>query len=259
MSSAFSRFEVLGVGIHALSLNAAVDCVLEAARLRQGGYACFCTAHGLVEARRNPALRAAYAGSRLSCPDGMPLVWLGRHRGFRDITRVYGPDLMLAVCDRGRALGLRHYFYGGLPGVAAALADRLKSRFPGIELAGWRTPPLGLLDEAEICALRSSVSSSRPDLLWVGLGAPRQELFMAEQAPLLAAGFLLGVGAAFDFHSGRVPQAPVCIRRSGFEWLYRLAREPRRLGPRTFNTVPAFALAYLGEWFKKPQINNSGR
>jgi N-acetylglucosaminyldiphosphoundecaprenol N-acetyl-beta-D-mannosaminyltransferase len=149
---------------------------------------------------------------------------------------------MLAVCDAGRAVGLRHYLFGGVPGVALELKQKLTARFPGLEIVGTFTPPFRELNPEETDALKREVAQTRPDVIWVGLGTPKQERFMARFAAELDAGVLIGVGAAFDFHSGRVRQAPRWIQRSGFEWLFRLATEPRRLGPRYLKTNPLFAL-----------------
>src|SRR5204862_7739672 len=138
----------------------------------------------------------------------------------------------LAVCDAGRAIGLRHFLCGGVPGVADALAEKLTARFPGLEVVGTSTPPFRELNATEVVALREEIARLRPDVIWVGLSTPKQERFMAQYWRDLDAGVLIGVGAAFDFHSGRVRQAPRWIQRNGFEWLFRLFSEPRRLGPR---------------------------
>lgn len=237
------RYNVIGVGISTLRFDQAVDLVLGArGRLRQG-YICLATAHGLVEAQSDPALRRVYNRSWLTTPDGMPLVWLGP----RNVERVYGPDLMLAVCDRGRATGLRHFFYGGAPGVAETLRDRLVTRFPGLAVVGVQSPPFRPPTTDELADLRTTVAAARPDIIWVGLGSPKQEHFMAAQAATLEAGVLIGVGAAFDFHSGRVRQAPRWIRHGGLEWLFRFATEPRRLGGRYLRTNPRFVLHVLAQ------------
>lgn len=235
------RFDVLGVGVHACSFREALDRILDAKGRTGLGYVCFCNAHGLVEARDRPELGEAYGRAYLAAPDGMPLVWLGRHYGARGIERVYGPDVLLAACDEGRRLGLSHYFFGGREGVAQALAGKLEERFPGLRVAGCSTPSDSPENESEFAKLEKRVDELRPDLLWVGLGAPKQELFMARRASALKAGLLLGVGAAFDFHSGRVAQAPRWMQRGGLEWLHRLCREPRRLGGRYLRTTPRFA------------------
>ncbi len=237
-----ARFNVLGTAVSALSLDGARDLVLTARGGRRLGYLCCATAYNVDLACGDPVLRAAYNRSLLTTPDGMPLVWLGRWHGHRDMTRVYGPDLMLAVCDAGRAAGLTHYFYGGKPGVAAELQTRLAARFPGLQVAGTFTPPFHDLTDEETTAWRADIATRQPDIVWVGLSTPKQEKFMAAQWQTLDAGLLIGVGAAFDFHSGRVRQAPRWMQRSGLEWFHRLCTEPRRLGRRYLVNNPLFVL-----------------
>lgn len=237
------RYNVLGVGISALTRKQALKLILGVRGNSRQGYVCLGTAHGLTAARTDPALRRIFNESWLTTPDGMPLVWLGP----RGVERVYGPDLMLDVCDAGRAIGLRHYLYGGAPGVAAKLRERLEARFPGLLITGLFSPPFRPLEPAEFARLQADVAQARPDVMWVGLGTPKQEAFMAAHWQALEAGVLIGVGAAFDFHSGRVRQAPRWIQRSGFEWLFRLAVEPRRLGPRYLKTNPIFVLRVVAQ------------
>lgn len=237
------RYNVLGVGVSALNLVQARDLITSLHGALRRGYVCLGTAHGLTEARRDPALRRIYNESWLTTPDGMPLVWLGP----RGVGRVYGPDLMIAVGDAGRSVGLRHYLCGGVPGVALELKQRLEQQFPGIEIVGTFTPPFRDLNQEETLALRRDVLRTRPDVVWVGLSSPKQEKFMARHWRELEAGVLIGVGAAFDFHSGRVRQAPRWIQRSGLEWLFRLCTEPRRLGPRYLKTTPLFAIRVLAQ------------
>jgi N-acetylglucosaminyldiphosphoundecaprenol N-acetyl-beta-D-mannosaminyltransferase len=232
------RYNVLGVGISALSFLQARDLVVGARGATRLGYICLGTAYGLAEARRDPGFRRILNASWLTTPDGMPLVWLGPS----NVERVYGPDLMLAVCDAGRASGLRHYLCGGNPGVAGELGARLTARYPGLQLVGSFTPPFRELDASEMGRLVEDVARSRPDIVWVGLGTPKQERFMAGPGRSLDAALLIGVGAAFDFLSGRARQAPRWMRRSGLEWLFRLCMEPRRLGRRYLVTNPLFVL-----------------
>ncbi|MCX6945243.1 MAG: WecB/TagA/CpsF family glycosyltransferase [Opitutales bacterium] len=237
------RYNVLGVGVSALTLARARDLVLGARGARRLGYVCVTPVHAVCEAGRDPAFRQILNASYLTTPDGMPLVWLGP----RGVERVYVPDLLLAVCDAGRAVGLRHYFYGGAPGVAETLRARLGARFPGLVVVGTGTPPYHPLTADETAALRAEVARLQPDIIWVGLGTPKQERFMAAHWRELDAGLLIGVGAAFDFHSGRVRQAPRWMQRSGLEWLFRLVTEPRRLGPRYLTTNPLFVLRVLAQ------------
>jgi N-acetylglucosaminyldiphosphoundecaprenol N-acetyl-beta-D-mannosaminyltransferase len=232
------RYNVLGVGVSALTLAQARDLVVGVRGMVRRGYVCLGTAHGLTEACRDPELRRIYNESWLTTPDGMPLVWLGP----RGVERVYGPDLMLEVCAAGRAVGLRHYLFGGAPGVASRLTDNLAARFPGVAIVGHHAPPFRPLAAAELAEWRTEIARIRPDVIWVGLGSPKQERFIAAHWRELEAGLLIGVGAAFDFHSGRVPQAPRWMQRSGLEWLFRLCSEPRRLGPRYLIANPLFLL-----------------
>jgi len=251
-----TKNNVLGVGVHALRFAQARELVLARARARdgrpdgtRGGYVCFCDANSVSCARRDAAHRARLAGAFLVTPDGMPLVWMGRRQmGRGAVERVYGPDLMLALCgESGR--GLSHFFYGGGGGPAELLAEKLSARFPGLRVAGVRTPPFRELDDAELSVLAARVNMLRPDFFWVGLSTPKQEKFMARFAPRVsgAGTVLLGVGAAFDFLSGRVRQAPRWMQRGGLEWFYRLCAEPRRLAPRYFKNNPLFAARALAQ------------
>lgn len=237
-----TRFNVLGVGVSALTLDQARDLVLTARGQRHLGYISACTVHMIGESRRDAAYRRILNESLLTTPDGMPLVWLAHHHGYRTVTRVYGPDLMLAVCATGRAVGLRHFFYGGAPGVAEELRARLTTRFPGLQVVGMHTPPYRPLNSDEFARLQAEIAAARPDVVWVGLGTPKQDRFMAAHWRELDAAVLIGVGAAFDFHSGRVRQAPRWMQRSGLEWLFRLATEPRRLASRYLVHNPMFVL-----------------
>ena len=223
------RTEVLGVGISAVTMELAVAEIERRIREHDQGFVTLTGVHGVMEARRSPAVWRAHDQAAMVCPDGMPMVWSSRYAGFDWVERVYGPDLMLALCARSTANGWRNFFYGGGPGVAERVADQLRSRFPGLQVCGVHTPPFRPLDGAETAEIVDRINSSGADLLWVGLSTPKQELWMAEIGTRLAVPVALGVGAAFDFHAGLVPQAPPWVQRSGLEWLYRLGREPRRL------------------------------
>jgi N-acetylglucosaminyldiphosphoundecaprenol N-acetyl-beta-D-mannosaminyltransferase len=237
------RYNVLGVGVSALTFGRAVELILEVRGSKNLGYVCLCTVNGLDEARRDEGFRRIFNESWLTTPDGMPIVWMGPPH----VERVYGPDLMLAVCDLGRTRGIRHYFYGGNTGVAEELTKRLMAKFPGLQVAGTFTPPFRELNAAEMEALCSEIARVKPDIVWVGLGTPKQERFMAGPGRTLDTGLLIGVGAAFDFHSGRVRQAPRWIQRCGLEWAFRLCMEPRRLGSRYLTTNTTFILRLAGQ------------
>jgi len=241
------RFNVLGVGVHAVNLSRATDQVVTAARGSTPGYVCFCDVNSVSCARRDPKHLATLNRSLLTTPDGMPLVWLGKHSGQRNVGRVYGPDLMLAVCRATAGSELTHYFYGGGPGTAEALAAALQVRFPGLKIVGTQCPPYRPLATDEAAELAKRIQTIRPSFFWVGLSTPKQEAFMAEYSPRLGVPVMLGVGAAFDFLSGRIRQAPRWVQGSGFEWCWRLCAEPRRLAPRYFKNNPLFLLRILAQ------------
>jgi len=237
-----ARANVLGVGISALNLDAAVAAVAGALERKAKGYICVTGVHGVSEAQLDPAFRAILNHSFLTTPDGMPMVWMGRWQGFREMTRVYGPDLMLRVCEYGQTRGWTHFLYGGAPGVVEALRSRLEHRFPGLRIAGTYTPPFRPLTAQEEQELAQRVQALKPDCFWVGLSTPKQEKFMAQYCPRLEATIFFGVGAAFDFHAGRMRQAPRWMQRSGLEWLFRLSCDPGRLWKRYLKNNPLFVL-----------------
>jgi len=250
-----NRVNVLGVGISVLNLTEARLTIADALRHRRKGYVCVTGVHGVMEARADDAFRRILNGALLCTPDGMPMVWAGRLNGHREMNRVYGPDLMLDLCAWSEGSGARHFFYGGDQGVAEQLAQQLKVRFPKLAVAGTFTPPFRALNPDELRQLQQLVSATRPDIFWVGLSTPKQEKFMAEYLPQLEVTLMIGVGAAFDFHSGRMKQAPRWMQRSGLEWFYRLCREPRRLAKRYLRNNPMFLWKYLTQlagWQKFP-------
>jgi len=241
-SMAIERVNVLGVGISVLNLPSALAAIADAVRTRRKGYICVTGVHGVMEAQADTAFRKILNGAFLCTPDGMPMVWAGKLNGHSGMSRVYGPDLMLDVCAWSEKNPCRHFFFGGAPGAAEALRDKLTARFPGLPVAGCYTPPFRALNAEEQKQLQETVRAARPDILWVGLSTPKQEKFMAEFLPRLDATLMIGVGAAFDFLSGRVKQAPRWMQRSGLEWCYRLCQEPQRLARRYFRNNPLFAI-----------------
>lgn len=238
-----ARVDVLGVGISAVSMTQAVDRIGSWVRRDSREYVCVTGVHGVMESRRDPDLRRIHNESGMTTPDGMPMVWAGRRAGASWMTRVYGPDLMLAVLERAVVAGWSSYFYGGALGTPERLAERLVERFPGLRVAGTESPPYRPLAAAEDAAAVARIDASGADLVWVGLSTPKQERWMAAHRPLLTAPVLLGVGAAFDIHAGLVSQAPRWVQRGGLEWAYRLGREPRRLAARYLRNNPAFVAA----------------
>lgn len=234
------RLNVLGVGISALNMGTALAQLESWIKAGQRQYVCICNVHSIMECRRSERVRQVFNRAGMVTPDGMPLVWLLRRAGYRDAGRVYGPDLMLAAMPAFRANGTRHYFHGGVSGVADRLATMLRERFPGVEIAGTSTPAFGRVEDLCTAEIAERINAARPDIVWVGMSSPKQDLWMACMRPKLQAPVLIGVGAAFDFHVGRVKQAPRWMMRSGLEWLFRLTQEPRRLWRRYLVDNPWF-------------------
>jgi N-acetylglucosaminyldiphosphoundecaprenol N-acetyl-beta-D-mannosaminyltransferase len=234
--------DLLGVPVTAQRYAEAIESLLAAAKDRRPFRAHFATVHSLVEATGNEALETLFGSADMVAADGVPLVWLSRRRGAPWAERVCGPDVMLSLCDRGRDFGLRHYFVGGRPGIPEALAQRLIGLFPGLAVVGTVSPPFRSMDPAEDAALVDTINAAAPDVVWIGLGSPKQEFWAADHAGHLTAPLILPVGAAFDFHSGRLRRAPRWMQRAGLEWLFRLGSEPRRLLRRYVTTNARFAI-----------------
>lgn len=239
------RVDVLGVGVSAISLDAATAEISRWIIEGEHRYVCVTGVHGVMESQRDAELRRIHNESGLTTADGMPLVWCARRAGFSDVTRVYGPDLMLALLERARDMGWSSFFYGGGDGTADRLVERLQEKFPGLKVAGTYTPPFRPLTAEEDEHVVTLINDSGAQILWVGLSTPKQEHWVAEHLGRLRANSLLGVGAAFDFHAGTVAQAPVWVQQSGFEWLFRLVHEPRRLWRRYLRNNPAFVVKML--------------
>jgi len=234
------RANVLGVGISAINLSEAVEVVRHALDTGTRGYVCVTGVHGVMEARRDPQLRRILNSSLLSTPDGVPTVWVGRLQGFRGMGRVFGPDLMRAVCQMSVANGYTHFLYGGMPGVAEQLRTALGEQFPGLRVVGTYSPPFGPLSAESEHELRAMVNRAKPDIFWVGLSTPKQERFMAHYRNLLDARLMVGVGAAFDYLRGSIQDAPQWMKNAGLQWLHRLAQEPERLWKRYLFNNPRF-------------------
>lgn len=234
------RLNVLGVGISPLNMTRALRQLDGWIAARERQYVCICNVHSVMECRRSENVRRVFNRCGMVTPDGMPLVWLLRRAGYRDASRVYGPDLMLATMEGFVKRGCRHYLHGGVPGVAERLSTIMRDRIPGIVIVGASTPAFGKASELCTAEVAERINRAEPDIVWVGMSSPKQDLWMSCMRPLLRAPVLIGVGAAFDFHTGRVAQAPAWMQRSGLEWLFRLAQEPRRLWRRYLVDNPWF-------------------
>ena len=193
-----SFVNVLGVGISVVDISSATTKCEELIASRGKGYVCVTGVHGVMEAQSNLQFRSILNRSLLTVPDGVPMVWVGRIQGHREISRVYGPDFMIELCRRSVARGFRHFLYGGKEGVAEELAERLRQRIPGLQIVGTYTPPFRPLNAVEERDLQIQVAACKPDIFWVGLSTPKQEQFMARYSERLDTKLMVGVGAAFD-------------------------------------------------------------
>lgn len=231
---------VFGVRVSATNLREASAIVEQSIRERNKVYICVTDANALLAARQDATLNDIYRNAALSLPDGMPIVWLSKLLGKTRIERVRGTDFMRAVTAMSSGLGLRNFYVGGAPGTAAALGAKLIAAHPGLKVVGALCPPFRELSVDEDIEMIEQINCAQPDVVWVGLGAPKQERWMAANFDRIEAPVMVGVGAAFDFLAGTKAEAPKWMQRSGLEWLFRLASEPRRLWRRYVIVVPTF-------------------
>jgi N-acetylglucosaminyldiphosphoundecaprenol N-acetyl-beta-D-mannosaminyltransferase len=247
-----STRRLLGVDFAIVDYERTLDAIDAMVASGERGYICHIPVHALMSARRDPETLAALADSALTVPDGMGVVWALRGLGEPIRDRVYGPELMLRQCGRAAATRQRTFLYGGHDqATLERLKGELRRRFPGIEIAGSYSPPHRELTPEEDGEVARRIDASGADVVWCGIGSPRQEKWVWRMRERLDAPVLAAVGAAFDFISGRVSQAPAWMQRRGLEWLYRMIREPRRLGPRYLRDNPAFAAAFARQWLSE--------
>ncbi|HEX5147211.1 MAG TPA: WecB/TagA/CpsF family glycosyltransferase [Conexibacter sp.] len=241
--------DVLGTRVAVLDYEGVLDWVDAAVAAGAREYVCVAAVHTVMEAHDDGALRAAVDGAAFTVPDGQPVAWALRKLGHEIDDRVYGPELMARACARAARSGQRHYLYGGRDDDALArLTAKLRDRFPGVTIAGGFSPPYRELSGAELDQVAARINAARPDVVWVGIGVPKQEKWMAAMRDRLDAPVLIGVGAAFDFHAGLVPQAPAWMQKRGLEWLFRLVQEPRRLWRRYARHNPRFVVGFARQW-----------
>jgi len=237
------RFQVLGVKIDAVQISEAIlEMQRWIARRENGRYIAVTGMHGIIEARHNPEFQSALAEADLVVADGMPIVWIGRLRVHSMRRRVYGPELMFQFCNQTASSGYRHYFLGGAPGVGEDLTRKLRVACPGIEVVGVHSPPFRPTSDSEDAAIIAAINRAAPDVLWLGLGTPKQELWIRKHRAKLRVPVMIGVGAAFDFLSKRKKQAPAWMQENGLEWFFRLCQEPGRLWKRYLLGGPEFCL-----------------
>jgi N-acetylglucosaminyldiphosphoundecaprenol N-acetyl-beta-D-mannosaminyltransferase len=252
------RGNIVGVGISAVNMAMAVGVIEKWIENQEQNYVLNIPAHLIVDCQRDPVLRRICNGAGLANPDGMPVAWILRLMGFRQVDRVCGPDLMLAMCRRSLERGYKHFLYGGWPpAVTVRLAAKLRERFPGLRIVGEHTPPFRPLTPEEDRVEIETINAADPDIVWCGLGARKEEYWTSGHIGKVNAPVLIGVGAAFDFHSGTKKQAPRWMMRAGLEWFFRLLTEPRRLWRRYLLGNPEFLALILRQALGKmpPSLN----
>lgn len=245
-----SQYQVLNIPVSKMNLAQTVSSVLELAHQRKNTYLCALNVHSVTLAQYSAELFNTLSQSEINCPDGMPLVWIGRMGGDPSISQVRGPDLMLEICQASVPFGFRHFLFGGKSTVAEKLKQELEKKIPGIQVVGAYTPPFRPMTELEEKQLKQMVDKTKPHFFWVGLGSPKQELFCARYVHRLDAGVMVGVGAAFDIFTGSIKDSPIWVRKIGLQWLHRLLQEPKRLWKRYLILNPLFLLLVVKKRLK---------
>jgi N-acetylglucosaminyldiphosphoundecaprenol N-acetyl-beta-D-mannosaminyltransferase len=244
--------EILGVPIAMTDYSGAIDAMDSMVAKRTRGYVCAVAVHALTVGLDDPEMAEALRGATLVLPDGMPVVWAANMLGANLKDRVYGPELMLRYSDRCAERGHRVWLYGGRDqGSLVQLALNLRRHHPGINIVGGYSPPFRQMTDEEQDALVDQINAAKPDVLWVGIGVPKQEKWMAHMRDRLDVPVMCAVGAAFDFHAGRISQAPSWMQQRGLEWIYRIAQEPRRLLPRYLYFNPRFVLGFARQYLRR--------
>ncbi len=244
--------DVLGVPLALTDYARTMDWIDATVQEGGKGYVCVAAVHTVMVCQEDAELREAVLNSDLTVPDGQPLVWAMNALGHQLPSRVYGPELMARYCERAAKTGSRIFLYGGSnQGALVQLALNLRRRYPGVRIVGGYAPPFRALTDEEEAAVINEINGSGADVVWVGIGVPKQEKWMAAMRDKLDAPVLIGVGAAFDFHAGRVAQAPNWIQAMGMEWAFRLSREPRRLWRRYATYNPLFVWGFVRQWVRR--------
>ncbi len=248
---------VLGIAVDALDMPRFLDRVDALLHGGHNNYICVADVHGVMEAQRDTQLFEAYTRSAMTVPDGMPLVWTGWLQKHHRMAPVSGPKLMLEIFADPRFRHLRHFLYGGVPGVAELLRTALQARFPAAHIVGTYTPPFRELHDDELKTLKDQLTLAQVDVLWIGISCPRQELFMARHIDAIPARLMFGVGAAFDYHTGRIRDCAPWVKHAGLGWLHRLLQDPRRLWKRYARNNPAF-LWHMAAQLLRDALRRSG-
>jgi N-acetylglucosaminyldiphosphoundecaprenol N-acetyl-beta-D-mannosaminyltransferase len=243
---------ILDIAIHTANLNQSIQTISQWIANNEQHYVCVRDVHGIVKCQKDPVLKQIHMNSGLTVPDGIPLVWIGRMMGHRQMERVYGPDLMKILCQRSVTKGFTHCLYGGKSmSQVQAVKKQLEKQYRGIQITGAFCPPFSSFVEFNDSQLVSHLRSNKTNILWIGVGTPKQEYIMAHLKKYTNTNVIIGVGAAFDILLNIQSDAPDWIKQSGLQWLFRTLQNPKRLGPRYIKVIPAFLFLMLRQWIKK--------
>ena len=251
LEKSFDRVNVLGVGISAINPSIASSYLIEAVKDKKNSYVCVTGVHGIIESHRSKELKEIHNRSLLTVPDGMPAVWVGLEQGFYSMRKVYGPDLMLDIFSKTseKNNNFTHFLYGATDNILSSMKKKLEVQFPHSNIVGTYSPPFRDLNENEENEISKILNLQKPDFMWVGLSTPKQEIFMSKYSHKFNVGIMIGVGAAFPIRAGKIKDAPNWIKNSGFQWLFRLIQDPKRLWKRYLDIIPRFIFLILLQLF----------
>lgn len=247
------RIDILGSKINATNMCEVLKYTDELIRLNKSNYVCVSNVHTVVTGTSDRVFQDITNAAIMAIPDGMPLTWIGRHSGYKNMSKCSGPDVMTELFKVSEEKGYTHYFYGGSEETLKLLEKNLKNKYPKLKILGMYSPPFRKLTDKEDCEIVNNINKINPDIIWVGLGAPKQEVWMSEHIGKINSSLMFGVGAAFNFHAGTVRRAPLWMQEHGLEWLYRFIREPGRLWKRYLVTNTIFILELVKMNFKRKQ------
>lgn len=256
LSTINDRVRVVSLWPNICDHESAIQIVDALVREGGGGYVCFSTVHMVMESHYDPAYAAQVNGADLIIPDGMPVVWMQKFQGRRAAARVRANDLMIMLCSHAEKSGLKVGFYGGKPEVIDAIKERAAVDFPALQIVYAHSPPFRPLTDSEDAEITVEIDEAAPDILFVGLGCPKQETWMATHKDRLNC-VMLGVGASFDFYAGNVKESPAWLGKLGLEWLYRLTQEPQRLWRRYLILNPCFMWLAIMQLLKPKRFNKT--
>ena len=248
------RLNILGVEISMTDMTNTLYVIENCIDHNKHAYVCVRDVHGIICSQKDIVLRNIHNKSILTVPDGMPLVWIARFNNYKNIKKIYGPDLMDILCKRSVIKGYTHFLYGGNEGIANQLKINLEKKYPGIKISGTYTPLFNKKYKKESQDVINMINNHKPNILWIGLSTPKQEYFMGDWHNKVSANVMIGVGAAFDIHSDNIKDAPEWIKNSGFQWLFRVYKEPKRLLLRYLYSIPIFIIKYGKQLIKEKKF-----